>query len=544
MAVPYHPAGAIASDADGIGADVLREGWGDLVPWTEYPQHDHHGFNSQGLYYSSIDDRDDGKCRPLYETETDLRRQRAQVRALDLLTSTPSTVLESLKRYTFGTGWTLAVQPRPQVTLDAALQQNLQAFCDDLIEAAGLTSGFDLELHDRWRSDGELLAAWSPPLRNDSLPVLTTYDADQLTEPRAAGDLWDYAGRVCGFNAAEFVPSFSFGVLSPRHRAEQHLGYFVAFDSGARDWEILPESRAVFARRNVVRKAKRGVSDFAYVMQDIAGEAKLSRSMTKGAELQAAIAWIEEFAAGTSAAHAAVSGQTDLTSQRRPPIVGGTQPGQPIRATRVDSGTILRVGAGKQYKPGPMGAERNAGFIEVQQAALRHIGIRWLMPEYMISGDASNANYSSSLVSESPFVKARESDQQQFGHVLKELIWKGVRVAWEAGRLPWLERSGLTYTELKRAVVLEIDWPSVATRNMTELTAKLQVAADRGWVSDETASAELGYDYQQEVAKGARKAAPAGFGAPLLGGLQPALESLTSPASARAILAQLWEAYP
>ena len=31
------------------------------------------------------------------------------------------------------------------------------------------------------------------------------------------------------------------------------------------------------------------------------------------------------------------------------------------------------------------------------------------MPEYMVSGDASNANYASTLVAESPFVKARQA---------------------------------------------------------------------------------------------------------------------------------------
>src|SRR6185369_4253327 len=87
-------------------------------------------------------------------------------------------------------------------------------------------------------------------------------------------------------------------------------------------------------------------------------------------------------------------------------------------------GSVLKVGYGQEYLPGPMGAERNAGFELVGQYSLRRIGVRWNMPEYMISGDASNGNYSSTLVAESPFVKAREADQQFYKRHFLSILWK------------------------------------------------------------------------------------------------------------------------
>src|SRR6202008_1833776 len=97
------------------------------------------------------------------------------------------------------------------------------------------------------------------------------------------------------------------------------------------------------------------------------------------------------------------------------------------------AGTVLRPSAGMQYKPGPAGSERNTNFLLVGQYVLRGIAVRWNMPEYLISSDASNANYASSLVAESPFVKAREADQQFYKRHFGSLLWKVGRLAWEAG---------------------------------------------------------------------------------------------------------------
>ena len=49
--------------------------------------------------------------------------------------------------------------------------------------------------------------------------------------------------------------------------------------------------------------------------------------------------------------------------------------------------------------------------VQIVQAGLRALGNRWDMPEYMISGDSSNANYASTLVSGAPFVTGIEWEQ-------------------------------------------------------------------------------------------------------------------------------------
>src|SRR4029077_11167268 len=135
-------------------------------------------------------------------------------------------------------------------------------------------------------------------------------------------------------------------------------------------------------------------------------------------------------------------------------------------ATNYEPGTILRPSAGVQYKPGPMGSERNPNFVLVGQYVLRGIAVRWNMPEYLISSDASNANYASSLVAESPFVKAREADQQFYRRHFGSLLWKVIRLSWEAGRFA---RLGVSWETLEALVDLKIDAPAVATRDALKL---------------------------------------------------------------------------
>ena len=492
-----------------------------------------------GYYATSIDDRDDGRCVPLYRTEVDLQYQRAQARGLDLVTQVPTTAIEALARYVFGSGWKPTVQPRKGLNVSPELVATLQAMIEDICERNALINGLDLELHARYRQDGEFIASWSMDREG---PLLSVHEPDQLTEPQADATLYDYVHQACGVDCSAFVPSWSFGVLSPRRRSEQHLAYFIAYNGSGTDWEVLPESRTVHARRNVVRSAKRGVTDFAVVLDTIRQQAQLLRGTTIGATLQANIAYIEEYAAGVTKDQATAG--LDLNNVPKAPLPGTTGPSTPQYLGIKRPGTILKVSQGKQYKPGPMGSERVAGFEIVSQMALRAIGTRWLMPEYMISGDASNANYSSTLVSESPFVKYCESSQQTWGSITSELLWKALYTAWEHGRL---DRLGYSIRELKGLCEIVLDWPQVGTRNVTEQLAKLQFGLDRGLIAPNTAAAELGYDYDQEVEAGA-KAAPAAdpmamfgaaAGAPAAGTPAAAAQAQPDPATMQAVSEQI-----
>lgn len=488
----------------------LQEAWGEPVHWSEYPQSeawDRGETGYVGQQYTTIDDRKDGRWRPYYETEDDLARQRMIARKMAIITSTRWASMEALRYYAFGTGPEIkAVAAKGQDRNDPAVSRLLSEVNDVIrrfIDDNEFTGSLDYEMHDRSREDGETLIT----LEACNNRILASFvEPDQLTEPRSPSQLYDWLEAQYGIDCGAFVPRWKFGVLCPVRRPEQVAGYHVVYDGIGRDWDFVPTWRAEHIKRNVGRAAPRGVSDFLPVWQDMQAESKLSRNVVQGAALQAAIAWVEEMPAGTTEAQAAGIGRTDVSYQK-PTGQGAGGGTRTQRVTRYGPGSILRPSAGRSYKPGPMGSERNPGFVLAAQYIFRRMGIRWSMPEYMISGDASNANYASTLVAESPFVKAREADQQFYGRSIRSLVWKAVRLAKEIGLL----KTTLPFSVVRELVEITVNWPSVATRNPTELVARLKSEVEMGVTSLRTAATELDRDYDEEIAAGAKPAAVGGF---------------------------------
>jgi len=458
-------------------ASALRESWGDWVDSRESR------FVSDSPAVgpaTTLEDRLDGRCRPLYESELDLARIRHAARRLALATPVASGALEALANYTFGSGFRLTVEDKGagRRARDWA-NRVITQFVDD-IDLAGI---IDRELDHRAREDGEAFLHLVPK-PNGHLSV-RFLEPDQVTEPADPRPLEDWL-QIAG----EFVSSWSFGVHTRADDPTEPLGYHVIHDTRGRDWTYLPAGRVEHIRRNVPRNAKRGVSDLLAIVGDLDREARLRRNTAEGAALQAAIAWIlqpssrEGFVGGVPVA--------ELPRTVMSPVATGTRY-ESVR--RYPPGTILRPSAGLEYKPGPLGAERMPHFLQVMQALLRSIGLRWNMPEYLISGDASNANYASTLVSEAPFVKAREADQQFYRRHLQSLLWKVLHLAWQMGLQQPPARD---WPVLLRGLDLQAELPAVASRDPLKLaqTQSLQLAA--GWLSKRTAAAQAGLDYELE----------------------------------------------
>lgn len=160
------------------------------------------------------------------------------------------------------------------------------------------------------------------------------------------------------------------------------------------------------------------------------------------------------------------------------------------------------------------------------------------LPEFMF-GDASNANYSSTMMAESPFVKHIHFLQSYFEETLwKPLFRRVVKAAVDAGKLdePVAEDifadpkdltedanetpeetqtksdlksaepkgdadAPLTESELEIFYGCDVQWPEIIHRDPKEQTDALVEARANGWVSDKTCSEMLGFDYAEEVRK-------------------------------------------
>jgi len=506
----------------------------DTVPRSvdRFGTSDPHFFSSGFPYrhapWSLRSDREDGKLFPLYETEMDLARIRGQSRNLAAFTSTTIGAVEALKNYVYGTGFTYTVQEAEGVEAEE-LVKHVQRIIDTFIETNDFSGVIDVENHQRSREDGEAFIH----IQNDgSRIVVDMIEPDNVTEPANKRIIEDWLTDTNRIDMMAFEPSWKFGILTPKRHTHRALGYHVVYDQAGNDWEFIPEHRMVHIKRNVPRKAKRGVSDFVPVWEDIEAEARLRKNTAEGAAIQAAIAFIREHVTGISKDDIVDFVAATATTNYDKGIKDGTRT---VQAEKFQPGTVKDIPAGMTYHAGPMGTLRSPIFIEVAQFVLRSIGQRWSFPEFIISGDASNANFASTLVAESPFVKARECDQQFYKRHDMELLWKVLRLSWEIGVL-----KGPDWSQIRRSIEIKIDAPEVASRDKLK-QAQVDEILQRLGKSLRTIHAEHDLDFDEEKRNREEDGDPTpGEVTPLSpvdqGAIVGAMESVTTLEEARQIL--------
>lgn len=446
-----------------------------------------------------LSDRLDGANAPSFRTEDELRVIRGQARMIADSNSYCVGVLSNLTNYVVGTGYTYtAVARTAAAAVPAGLVEAVQRVIDEFQEENGWDE-WERELFRRCRRDGEFFLGFSHV--GGGHVQVRAIEPEQIVEP-ARPPIADDVDRP--------ATSWSFGVRTDADDVQTVLGYSVLWDP-ASEPRYLPAERLQHCKVNVDRNVKRGLSDFFPVTADLEGARKLLRNTREGAAIQAAIAFIRQFPAGTrkDTVQALNAGQTDFTRAR----FSQTSGGRFSNIHRFEAGTILNIPAGQEYLAGPLGSQRAPNFMLVLQGALRGIAVRWSMPEAMISGDASNANYASSLVAEGPFVKAVEAAQRFYACRYRDTHWRAIRIAAEAGRF---RRFGVQ--TLRPLIELQVEPPTVAVRNRAEETRTRSLLHEKGILSRRTWAAleELDYDVEQENIlreRSPERSAPADTGA-------------------------------
>lgn len=486
-----------------LGTEGLESGvWGEWVDTTEYLRDD-----STLPYTGSgpIDlrrNRKDGQNFPIFQTEQELAVIRGVGRALVDQTEWGTGALEVLSAFTMGTGYTWKAVPKKEALNPeqaAVVAARVKSILDELIRENSWTMDREDEFLKRGARDGEVfLAIIDGP---DGCPRMRFVEPSMVTEPNSAvsRQLEEMYGLECG--------NWRFGIHTREGDVETVFGYFVQWSDSTADFSYIPASRMTHWKKNVDRNVKRGVSDFFPMFKTLPKAVKLLVNMVTGGSVQAAIAWILTLPEGTTKAQAdTVVAANAQTSKQQ--VAGASVSAR--NATRYPAGSVITTREGAQYSAGPMGAERNQGFVEVLQAALRTVGIRWTMPEFMISGDASNANYASTLAAASPFGRARRRDQTRLGMIWTDMWRKAINVAF---RKKLLESVVTSIPELWSLIELVYSAPDVQIQNDVEAVGvalqKLQLGVKRDVVLR-----ELGYDPDSEAEPMAAGYNPAGGGDP------------------------------
>ncbi len=221
---------------------------------------------------------------------------------------------------------------------------------------------------------------------------------------------------------------------------------------------------------------------------------KLLRNMSVVAEIQSAIALIRRHRQATATGvQQFVASGADFRSLNPDPRTLNT----PIR--RYGPGTILDAHADVEYDFPASGLDAG-NFVAVLQAELRAVASRLVMPEFMLTSDASNANYASTMVAEGPAMRmfCRLQAEQVCDDL--EVMWRVIDSAIFAGRLP---------AETKAAIEIQAVAPSLAVRDQLQEAQRRKIENAAGILSPQTWSQQSGLDYEQEQANfaAARKAA-------------------------------------
>ena len=264
-------------------------------------------------------------------------------------------------------------------------------------------------------------------------------------------------------------------MLTDRDDVETVLGYFV-------DGQLIDASEIQHRKANVDANVRRGLPLFYPVRKNLRRAEKLLRNMSVVAEIQSAIALIRKHRQGTA------SGVRQFVANQADYAAAATTGNRANIVHRYGPGTILDAHAGMEYDFPAAGVDA-ANYVVVLQAELRAIASRLVMPEFMLTSDASNANYSSTMVAEGPAMRmfARLQAEQVCDDLL--VMRRVIDNAAMSGRLS---------VEAQTLVEIQAVPPSLAVRDQLQESHRHKIEHVAGILSPQTWSQLAGFDYDQE----------------------------------------------
>ncbi|MGE3407721.1 MAG: phage portal protein [Pirellulales bacterium] len=270
-------------------------------------------------------------------------------------------------------------------------------------------------------------------------------------------------------------PASGFGIVTDTDDVETILAYYI-------DGRAVDASEIQHRKAHVDANVKRGLPLYYPVRKNLRRAEKLLRNMSAVAEIQSAIALIRRHQRGTRGALEAFAASSADSTQQQP---GG---GRATNFRRYEPGTILDVSGNVEYDFPAAGLDAGR-YVAVLQAELRAIASRLVMPEFMLSSDASNANYASTMVAEGPAMRMFERLQAEQVADDLAVMRRVVRNAIAAGRLP---------VDTLRQIAIEASPPSLAQRDALAEVQAFRIEHELGILSPQTWSQLRGLDYDQE----------------------------------------------
>lgn len=418
-----------------------REAWGDL----------------DGDSWLPISGLSDGAvaCPAGIGTEADLRAVRAECRMLATTNEFAINAHENRISYLVGSGHTYRATAKKGMAAPEGLHLAVQGVLDEFCRVNAWRARQE-EIVRRRDRDGEAFLRMF--LAADGTTRVRFVEPGQIATPV----------ELAGDSAA------TFGIECEPDDVETVRAYYI-------DGQRVEADEIQHRKANVDANVKRGLPLFYPVRKNLRRAEKLLRNMSVLAEVQSAIALVRKHrgpAAGVRefAASAADSSATSAAT------------GRTTNFRRFAPGTILDVPATTDYDF-PAAALDAGSFVAVLKAELRAIAARLVMPEFMLTSDASNGNYASTLVAEGPAVRMFGRLQARMIEEDLVVLWRVVGNAVRAGKLP---------AEATEAIEIQAAAPSLAVRDELKEAHVYKIEHENGILSKQTWSARRGLDFDQE----------------------------------------------
>lgn len=273
-------------------------------------------------------------------------------------------------------------------------------------------------------------------------------------------------------------PHYSFGIQTDPDDVESVVAYWI-------DGQPVPAAEIIHVKANVDTNVKRGIPTLWPLRHAFKAAAKLRRNMTSVTSAQATIAWIRRHKNMPASSIQAFAANATAAKVINP--VTGVQ----TRYKQAAGPAILDVSEATTYEFPAAGM--NAGnMVAVLQAELRAIAAALIMPEYMLSSDASNSNMASTIVAGTPADKNFKRLQKTWIVADEEFLNDRV--------LPILLSKGIIDATLADQIKISVEAPEVASRDRAADVRANQIEHQEGVLSRKTWAMKSGYDWEVEEA--------------------------------------------
>jgi capsid protein len=409
-----------------------------------------------------------------YINEIELRQIRARSRVFAQTNPYAIGAARNRAAYAVGNGHTYMVLPRDPKDSDETMLVDCRTVLDDF-RKRNKWSKRQKETVRRLDRDGERFLRLFVDAERGELNVRFVEPLEVQNPPnRSAAD-----GVYFGIEFQRIQQ----GEWPPIYDIETPVNYFLvnidALGAAIGLRETVPAAEMQHLKANVDLTWPRGLPTWYALQGHLVDAVRTLKATGKIVEFRAKIGMIRRHINGSQqamlSAFSTANGQTNVKTAGAYPY-----------ASIIDTNDAVQYQFPSQTTP----VDKNVAAI---QAELRACAAALAMPEYMLSGDASNANYSSTMVAEGPAVKTFEELQADLIEADVEIMERQLEIAARAGLI-----RGVSEDEVLARVRVEAEPPLIKSENRLQEAQADQILREAQVLSKETMAARHGLVYAQQ----------------------------------------------